>query len=158
MVTADASSSRMFNVTFPCHVLGIFHLHARPFSLYPYLPYSQASDHKVTDGLTKTVLLIGTPLVVTCWRNFIHSWRSWRFHIWSLCGPHFPPLFSEWRSPFKNYCAGRMTCAAWSSFPINDSRVSVLIFVEANASFMSFVQAVCLSSGRDTLRYCLALN
>ena len=34
---------------------------------------------------------------------------------------------------------------------INDSSVSVLIFVEANASFMSFVQAVCFSSCRDTL-------
>ena len=45
-----------------------------------------------------------------------------------------------------------MTCAAWLSFPINNSRVSVLIFVEANDSLMSFVQAVGFSSVRDNLR------
>ena len=152
MVTADARNSRRFNVIFPCHASGIFHCHARPFSLYLPIPYSQASDHSVTYGLTKTVLLFGTPLVVTCWRSFIHSWRSWRCHSWNLCGPHFPSLFSKWRSQFKKYRAGGMTCAVWLSFTINDSRLSVLIFVEANASFMSFIQAVCFSSGRDTLR------
>ena len=98
------------------------------------------------------MFLIGTPLVVTGLRNFIHSWRSWRCHSWSLCGPHFFPLVSKCRSRFKKYCAGGITCATWLIFPLHDSRVSVLIFVEANASFMSFVQAVCFSSGRDTLR------
>ena len=76
MVTADASNYRRFNVSFPCHAAGIIHCHARPFSLYPPMPYSQASDHSVTDGLTKTMFLIGTPLVVTRCRNFVHSWRS----------------------------------------------------------------------------------
>ena len=151
MVTADARNSRRFNVSFPCHASGIFHRHARPFSLYPPMPYSQASDHSVADGLKKTMLLIRTPLVVTCLRNFIHSWRYWICHSWSLCGPHFSPFVSKWRSRFKKYRAGGMTCAAWLSFPINYSRVSVLIFVEANASFMPFFQAVCFSSGRDTL-------
>ena len=116
------------------------------------MPYSQALDHSVTDGLTKTMVLIGAPLVVTCWSNFIHSWRSWRCHSWSLCGPHFFPLFSEWRSRFKKFRSGGMTCASLLRFPINYSNVSVLIFVEANSFFMSFVQAVCFSSGRDTLR------
>ena len=91
MVTADARNSSRFNVSFPCHAVGIIHRHARPFSLYPPMTYSQASEHSVTDGLTKTVVLIGIPLVVTCWRNFIHSWRSSRCHSWSRCGPHFPP-------------------------------------------------------------------
>ena len=141
MVTDDARNSRRFNVSFPCHASEIFHRRARPFSLHPPMPYSQASDHSVTDGLTKTMLLIGNPLVVTCWRNLIHSWRSWRCHSWRLCSPHFPPLVSKRRSRFKKYCAGRMTCAAWLSFLINDSRVSVLIFVEANASLMSLCHA-----------------
>ena len=76
MVTDDDSTSTRFNVSLRCHTEGILHHHARPLSLYPPMPYSRASDHSVTDGLTKTMLLIGTPLVVTCWRNFIHSWRS----------------------------------------------------------------------------------
>ena len=89
MVTADERNSRRFNVSFPCHSEGIFHLHARILSLYPPMPYSQAYDHSVTDGLKKTTLLIGTPLVVTSWRNFIHSWRSSQCNSWSCCGPHF---------------------------------------------------------------------
>ena len=93
MVNDDARNSRRFNVSFPCHAAGILHFHARSFSLYPLMSYSQASDHSVTDGLLKTMLLIGNPLVVTCWMNFIHSWRSWRCHSWSRCSPHvFSPL------------------------------------------------------------------
>ena len=143
MVTAEARNSRRFNVSFPCHATGILHFHARSFLLFPPMPYSQAPEHSVTDGLTNTMLLIGTPLVVIFCRNFIHSWRYWRCHSWSLCGPHFPPLFSKWRSRFKKYRAGGMKCAAWLSFLNNDSRVSVLIFVEVNDYFLSFVQAIC---------------
>ena len=91
IVAADARNSRRFNVSFPCHATGILRCHARPFSLYPPMSYSQASDHSVTDGLTKTMFLIWTPLVVICWKNSIRSWISWRCHSWSLCGPHFPP-------------------------------------------------------------------
>ena len=91
MVTADAKNSRRFNVSFPCYAAGIIHCHARPFFLYLPMPYSQASDNIVTDGLTKTMLLIENPLVVTCCSNFIHGWRSWRCHSWSFYGPHFPP-------------------------------------------------------------------
>ena len=116
------------------------------------MTYSQASEHRVTDNLTKTVFLIGTPLVVICWRNFIHIWISSWFHIWSRCGPHFVSLFNKLRIRFKKYCNGGITCPARLSFPINDSSVSVLIFVEANAYSMSVVQAVCFSSGRNTLR------
>ena len=90
--------------------------------------------------------------MVTCWRNFIHSWRSWKCHSWSCCGPHYLPILSKWRSRFKKYCNGGMSCDACLSFPINNFSVSVLIFVYANASFISVVQAVCLSSGRNTLR------
>ena len=95
MVTADASNYRRFNVSFPCHAAWILHRHARPFLLYPPMPYSQASDHRLIDGLTKTMLFIGILLLVTCWKNFIQSWRSWRCHSWSLCGPHSPSLFSK---------------------------------------------------------------
>ena len=55
------------------------------------MPYSQASDHNVIAGLTKNMLLIGNPLVVTCWRNFTHSWRYSRCHSLSRCGTHFTP-------------------------------------------------------------------
>ena len=151
MVTANARNSRRFNVSFPCQSEGIIHHYARPLSLYPPISYSQVSDHSVTGGLTNTMLLIGTPLVVTCWRYFIHSYRSWRCHSWSRFGPHYLPLFSKWLSWLKKYYAGGMTCTAWSSFPINDSSVSVLIFVESNASFMSLVQAICFYFGRNTL-------
>ena len=80
MVTADDRNSRRFTVSFPCHSEGILNRHSRPLSLYPPMPYSQASNHSVTDSLTNTMLLIGTPLVVTCWSNFIHSLISSLFH------------------------------------------------------------------------------
>ena len=152
MVSADARNSRRFNVIFPCHAEGILHRHDRSLSLYPPMPYSWAYYHSVTGGLTKTMLLIGTPLVVTCWRNFIHSWRSIWCRSWSRCIPHCLLLFSKWCSRFKRCCSGGMTWAALFSLPINDYSVSVLIFVEATASFMSVVQAVCFYSGRNTLR------
>ena len=128
MVNADARNSRRLNVILPCHAEGIFHRHARPLSMYPPMPYSQASGHSVTEGLTKTMLLIGTPLVETYQRSFIHSWRSSGCHSWSRYGTHFPPLSSKWRSPFKKYHADRMTGAARLSFLINDSSASVLNF------------------------------
>ena len=106
MVTANARNSRRFNVSFPCQSEGIIHRYARPLSLYPPISYSQASDHSVTGGLTNTMLLIGTPLVVTCWRYFIHSYRSWRCHSWSRFGPHYLPLFSKWLGWLKKYYAG----------------------------------------------------
>ena len=62
-----------------------------------------------------------------------------------------PIVFSNWYRRFKNYCDGGITRAAQLSFPINNSSVSVLIFVEANAYSMSVVQAFCLSYGRNTL-------
>ena len=152
MVTSNARNSRRFNMIFSCHAEIILHCHARPLPLYPPMTYAQASDHSVTYGLTKTMLLIGTPLVVTCLRDFIHSWRSWWCHSWSPCGTHCFPLFSKCRSRFEKYRSGGITYAVWLRFPINDSSVSVLTFVEANASFMSEVQAVCFSFGRNTLR------
>ena len=52
-----------------------------------------------------------------------------------------------------------MTCAAWLIFPINDFSVSVLIFVEANASFMSLVNAVfSLQVGIPSESECLCPN
>ena len=92
MVTADIRNFRRFNVSFSLQAEGILYRHARPLLLYPPMTYSHVSDQSVTDGLKKTMVLIGTPLVVTCWRNFIHSWRSSRFHSWIHCGPHSPPL------------------------------------------------------------------
>ena len=118
--TVDASNSRRFNMSFPCHAEVIIHSYARPLLLQPPIPHSQASDHSVTDGLTKNMLFIGTPLLVTCWRIFIHSWRYSRCHSWGRFSPHSPPLFSKWHSRFKRHHAVRMTYAALFSFPIND--------------------------------------
>ena len=64
MYTANARNSSMFNMIFPRHAAVILHRNAQPFSLYPPTPYSQASDHSVTDGLVNNMLLIGTHLVV----------------------------------------------------------------------------------------------
>ena len=130
MDVIDASNSRRFSVSFPRHTDGIIHRHARPLSLYPPIPYSKASDNSVTDGLTKTMLFIGTPLVVKRWRKFIHSWRSWQYHSWSRCGPHCFPLFSKWHTRFKNYHACGITCYAWLISPINDYSVSALFFLK----------------------------
>ena len=57
-----------------------------------------------------------------------------------------------WRSGFKKYWAGGITWAALLGLPINDSSVSILIFVEANTLLMLFVQDVCSSFGRNTLK------
>ena len=38
MVATNTRNSRRFNVRFPLHAVGILHLHARPFSLYPPMP------------------------------------------------------------------------------------------------------------------------
>ena len=130
MVTADASNYRMANVSFLCHPEGILHRHDRSLSLYPPIPYSQPSDHSVTDGLTNTMLLIGTPLVVTCWRSIIHSWRYIQCHSWSCCGPNSPPIFSKCCSRFKKCRSGGMTCAELLSFPIKYSSVSILILLK----------------------------
>ena len=74
---ADDRNYNSFSVIFPCHSDGIFYRHAKSFLLYPSMPYLQVSDHIFTYGLKKTMLLIGTPLEVTCWRNLIHGWISW---------------------------------------------------------------------------------
>ena len=126
----DDSNYNRFRVIFSCHYEGIIPLRANPLSLYPPIPYLQVSDHSVSVWMTKAMLFIGTLLVVTCWINLIHSWRSWIFHGWIHCGPHIFPLFNRWSSQSNKYCAGGMTCAAWFSLPINDSSVTVLIFLK----------------------------
>ena len=108
---SDARNSNSFSVIFLFHSNAIIHCHAKTLLLQPTMPYSQASDHSVTVGLTNTMLLISTPLVETLWRNLIHSWGSWQCHSWSRCGPRGFPLFSKWRIWFKKYHDGGMTCA-----------------------------------------------
>ena len=72
--------------------------------------------------------------------------------VGAVAVPIFFPIFSNWNSWFKKYRAGVMACAAWLRLLINDSSVYVLIFVDANASFMSAVHAVFFYSSRNTLR------
>ena len=108
----DARNSNRFSVSSLFHYYGILHLHAKPFSLEPPMPYSQASDHSVTVDLTMTMLLIGTPLVDKRWRDLIHGWGYYKCHSWSRCSHHSFPLFSKWHSRFRKYPAGVMTCAA----------------------------------------------
>ena len=102
--------------------------------------------------MTNTILLIGTNSVVTIWRNLIHSWSSWWCHGWRRCGSHLLPLLNRWRSWFNKYCAGGMIYISWLSLTINDSSVSVLIFVEDNVSLMLLTQDLCFSLGRNTLK------
>ena len=54
----------------PCRASGIFHRNARPFSLYPPMPYSQALDHSVTDGLTKNYVDDRNPFVSHMFEEF----------------------------------------------------------------------------------------
>ena len=151
MVIVDSSNSRRFNVSLPCQAKGIIHHHARPLLLYPPMSYSQASEIVLLMVWQRLCCWLGPPLVVTRWRNFTHSWRSWQFHSWSRWGLHCFPLFSKRSICIKNYCYSGMKCAAWLIFQINNSSVSILIFVEVNASFMSVVQAVCLYVGSNTI-------
>ena len=139
-------------MSFLWHYGGIIRRHDRHLLVKTPIPHSQASDHRVTVGMTNNMLLIVTPLMETCWRNFIHSWRSWRCHGWRLCGTHIFPLFNSWRIQFKKYFSGGVTCAMWLSLPINYSSVSVLIFVESNAPLMPLTQAVCFYFGRSTIK------
>ena len=73
----DTRDPNRFIVSLPCHSDGILHFHDNLLLLQLPIKYSQASDHSVTVALKKTVLLIGTPLEDTHWRNLIHVWRSW---------------------------------------------------------------------------------
>ena len=106
----DASNYNRFSVSLFFHSDGILHCHAKQLSLHPPITYSQTFDHSVTVGFTKTVLLIRPHLVVTRCRALIHSWKSWRHHNWSRCGPHCLHICSKWGIWFKNYCASGMTC------------------------------------------------
>ena len=69
-IDKSRNSSR-FNVRMPYRYGGMNHCYAVPLSLYPPMPYSKASDHSVTIGITNTMLFIGIPLAVTHWRVFI---------------------------------------------------------------------------------------
>ena len=73
----DTRYPNRFIVSLPCHSDGILHFHDNLLLLQLPIKYSQASDHSVTVALKKTVLLIGTPLEDTHWRNLIHVWRPW---------------------------------------------------------------------------------
>ena len=72
-----AMDSNRFSVSFLFHSDGILHCRSKTLSLQPPMSYFQASGHSVTIGLTKTMLLVGTPLVVTRWGNLMHSSISW---------------------------------------------------------------------------------
>ena len=109
---SDTRNYNRFSVSLPCNSNVILHRHAKPLLLQPPMTYSQAPDHSDNVGLTKTMLLIWTPLVVTRWSDLIHICRYWRCHSWSCCGTHRFPLFSKWRRWFKKYHTNGMTRAA----------------------------------------------
>ena len=96
--TDEARKYRSFSVNTPCYSGGMYKLHDMPLSLYPMIPYPQASNHSVTVGVVKNMLFIGTPLSITHWRIFIYRYRSCLCQDWSHCGPHFFNLFRRWRS------------------------------------------------------------
>ena len=90
----DSRNSDRFSVSFSCHSGGILHCYAGPLLMQPLIPYSKVSDHSVTVGMTNTMHLIGTPLVVTRCNNLIQSWRSWICYSQRCCDPHPFPCFN----------------------------------------------------------------
>ena len=71
---------------------GMYQRHVMPLSLYPPIPYSQASNHSVTVGVMNKMLFIGTVVSVTHCRIFTQRCSSCLCQYWSRCGPHFFPL------------------------------------------------------------------
>ena len=120
-----------------CNSGGTHQRHATNLSVYPPIPYFQASYHNVTVGVVKNMLFIGTTLSVTNWRIIIQRWRSCMFQDWRCCRPQFFLLFISWLSQVRNYLAGGMMCAAQFSFPMIDLSLSVFLFVKARDALMS---------------------
>ena len=90
--TAESRNSSRFSVSTQCHLGGMYQQHAMNLSLYPMIPYLQASDHSVTVGFVNIMLFIGTPLFMSHRRIFIQRCRSCLCQDWSSCGPHLFPL------------------------------------------------------------------
>ena len=103
----------------PCHT----------FVMVSSDPIFQASDHNVTVGVVKTMLFIGTTFSMTHWRIFIQRWSYCLCQDWNRCGPHIFPLLRMWYSQIRKYLAGGMMCAVWLIFPMQDSILSVFIFL-----------------------------
>ena len=91
----DAMYSNRFSLSFLFHSDGILHCRDKPLFLQNPMPYSQTSEHSVTVGLTKTMMLIVTSLVVTLWGNLIHSCGYCQCLRLTHCGPHRFPLLSK---------------------------------------------------------------
>ena len=85
---------------------GMYQSHSMPLSLYPPIPYLQASGYSVTVGVVNTMLLIETPVSATRYRILIQGCRSCLCQDWRRCGPHFFPLFRRFWSIFRKYLAG----------------------------------------------------
>ena len=141
-----------FSVSTPCCLVGMYQRHAMPFSFYPPIPYSQASDHSVTVGVMSNMLFIGTPFSVTYWRIFIQRCGSCLFQDLISCGTHLFPLFRRLRSLFRKYLDGVIMCLVWLSLTMGDYSLSVFVFVEARYALIYFTRAVYFSLGSNTRR------
>ena len=74
--TKEARNSSSFSVSTTFHLGSMYQSHSMPLSLYPLIPYFQASYHNATFEFIKTMFLVGNSLYVTNWRIFIRSCRS----------------------------------------------------------------------------------
>ena len=122
------------------------------FVIVSIILYFHSSDHSVTAGVVKNMLLNVNTFSVTLWRIFIQSWRSGLCQDYRRCGPHFFHLFIRWRSKFRDYLDRVMMCAAWVRLPMRYSRLSLFIFVKARHALVSLTQAVSFSLGKNARR------
>ena len=107
----------------------MYQRHVMTFSLYPTIPYLQASDQSVTVGVVNTMLFIRTPISSTHWKIFIQSCRYCLWQDWRRCGINFFPLFIRLWSCFSKYVTGGILWPAWLSFPMRDYILSVFILL-----------------------------
>ena len=131
----------------------MYQIHAMHLSLYPPIPYSQASDHSVTVVVVNMMLFIGTPVSATHCRIFIYNCRSCLCQEWRCRGTHLCTLFRRLWSRFRKYLTSGMMRAESLSLPMRDSSFSIFTFVKARDTLMLCTQAFSFYCSRNTRRY-----
>ena len=87
IVIADAMNSNKLIESFPLCFLGISNRQAKPSSLKPPIPCSQASEKAMFVGVDRVMLLMSTPCLLARVRRVVQSLRS-AFEASSTgCGP-----------------------------------------------------------------------
>ena len=138
----QARNSSRFNVSTPCHSGEKFQHHAMTLSLYPPIPYFQASEHIVNVEVMNIMFLISTTFSVTHWRIFIQRWSSWLCQDWRCCGTHIFTLFSNWDSIFRKYLTKGVMSIEWFILKMKDPSLYVILLVKTRYNLMSCTQAI----------------